>query len=70
MSLKDLAVSTGSACNSASVEPSYVLRKLGISDTLAHSSIRFTFGRFTTMEEVEYAATQVCDAVLKLRGQA
>jgi cysteine desulfurase len=70
MSLKDLAVSTGSACNSASVEPSYVLRKLGISDTLAHSSIRFTFGRFTTSEEVEYAAEQVCDAVLKLRGPA
>lgn len=70
MSLKDLAVSTGSACNSASVEPSYVLRKLGISDTLAHSSIRFTFGRFTTPEEVEYAAEQVCDAVLKLRGPA
>jgi cysteine desulfurase len=70
MSLKDLAVSTGSACNSASVEPSYVLRKLGISDTLAHSSIRFTFGRFTTIEEVEYAAKQVCEAVLKLRGQA
>jgi cysteine desulfurase len=70
MSLKDLAVSTGSACNSASVEPSYVLRKLGISDALAHSSIRFTFGRFTTAEEVEYAATQFCDAVRKLRGQA
>jgi cysteine desulfurase len=70
MALKDLAVSTGSACNSASVEPSYVLRKLGISDTLAHSSIRFTFGRFTTSEEVEYAAEQVCDAVLKLRGPA
>jgi cysteine desulfurase len=52
------------------VEPSYVLRKLGISDTLAHSSIRFTFGRFTTSEEAEFAATQVCDAVLKLRGQA
>ncbi|WP_071870691.1 IscS subfamily cysteine desulfurase [Atopomonas hussainii] len=67
MSLKDLAVSSGSACTSASLEPSYVLRALGRSDELAHSSIRFSFGRFTTDEEVDYAAAQVRKAVDKLR---
>lgn len=67
MSLKDLAVSSGSACTSASLEPSYVLRALGRSDELAHSSIRFSFGRFTTEEEVDYAAAQVRKAVDKLR---
>lgn len=67
MSLKDLAVSSGSACTSASLEPSYVLRALGRSDELAHSSIRFTFGRFTTEEEVDLAAAQVRQAVAKLR---
>lgn len=67
MSLKDLAVSSGSACTSASLEPSYVLRALGRNDELAHSSIRFTFGRFTTEEEVDYAAAQVRQAVAKLR---
>ncbi|AIS16521.1 cysteine desulfurase [Pseudomonas rhizosphaerae] len=68
MALKDLAVSSGSACTSASLEPSYVLRALGRNDELAHSSIRFTFGRFTTEEEVDYAAQKVCEAVTKLRA--
>ena len=67
MALKDLAVSSGSACTSASLEPSYVLRALGRNDELAHSSIRFTFGRFTTEEEVDYAAAKVLEAVSKLR---
>ncbi|ARU87633.1 IscS subfamily cysteine desulfurase [Pseudomonas sp. M30-35] len=67
MALKDLAVSSGSACTSASLEPSYVLRALGRNDELAHSSIRFTFGRFSTEEEIDYAAAKVRDAVTKLR---
>ncbi|WP_313517281.1 IscS subfamily cysteine desulfurase [Pseudomonas sp.] len=67
MALKDLAVSSGSACTSASLEPSYVLRALGRNDELAHSSIRFTFGRFTTEEDIDYAAQKVCEAVTKLR---
>ncbi|WP_293266864.1 IscS subfamily cysteine desulfurase [Neptunomonas sp.] len=67
MSLKDLAVSSGSACTSASLEPSYVLRALGLSDELAHSSIRFSFGRFTTNEEIDHAIGQLKTAVGKLR---
>ncbi len=67
MALKDLAVSSGSACTSASLEPSYVLRALGLNDELAHSSIRFSFGRFTTEEEVDYAVSQIRGAVEKLR---
>ncbi|MCY4176940.1 MAG: IscS subfamily cysteine desulfurase [Endozoicomonadaceae bacterium] len=67
MALKDLALSSGSACTSASLEPSYVLRALGRDDELAHSSLRFSFGRFTTEEEIDYAAAQVCKAVDKLR---
>lgn len=70
MALKDLAVSSGSACTSASLEPSYVLRALGLNDELAHSSIRFSFGRFTTTEEVDYAVTQICAAVEKLRSMS
>ncbi|PPC76200.1 IscS subfamily cysteine desulfurase [Pokkaliibacter plantistimulans] len=67
MSLKDLAVSSGSACTSASLEPSYVLRALGLNDELAHSSIRFGIGRFTTEEEVDYAVELIRKAVDKLR---
>jgi cysteine desulfurase len=67
MALRDLAVSSGSACTSASLEPSYVLRALGRNDELAHSSIRFTIGRFTTVEEIDYTVTLVSAAVEKLR---
>jgi len=67
MSLRDLAISSGSACTSASLEPSYVLRALGLNDELAHSSLRFSFGRFTTDAEVDHAATCVRHAVEKLR---
>lgn len=67
MALKDIAVSSGSACTSASLEPSYVLRALGRDDELAHSSIRFTIGRFTTVEEVDYAVDLIRNAVIKLR---
>ncbi len=67
MALKDLAVSSGSACTSASLEPSYVLRALGRNDELAHSSIRFTLGRYSTAEEVDYTIALVKDKVAKLR---
>ncbi len=67
MALKDIAVSSGSACTSASLEPSYVLRALGRDDELAHSSIRFTIGRFTTVDEVDYAIDLIKKAVVKLR---
>jgi cysteine desulfurase len=67
MALKDIAVSSGSACTSASLEPSYVLRALGMKDELAHSSIRFAVGRFTTDEEVDYTVSLVKSAVVKLR---
>ncbi len=67
MALKDMAVSSGSACTSASLEPSYVLRALGRNDELAHSSIRFTIGRFTTPEEIDYVVATVREKVAKLR---
>jgi cysteine desulfurase len=68
MALSDMAVSSGSACTSSSLEPSYVLRALGRNDELAHSSIRFTIGRYTTAEEVDYIVARVHDKVAKLRA--
>jgi cysteine desulfurase len=70
MAVKDLAVSSGSACTSASLEPSYVLRALGRSDELAHSSIRFSVGRFTTEEEVDFAVELLRDKVSRLRDMS
>jgi cysteine desulfurase len=70
MAIKDVAVSSGSACTSASLEPSYVLRALGVGDELAHSSIRFGLGRFTTEEEVDYVAELVIAKVNKLRDMS
>ncbi|KAE9623927.1 IscS subfamily cysteine desulfurase [Aeromonas veronii] len=67
MALKDLAVSSGSACTSASLEPSYVLRALGLNDELAHSSIRLSMGRFTTEEEIDYAVKLIRDSIGRLR---
>jgi cysteine desulfurase len=67
MAVKDIAVSSGSACTSASLEPSYVLRALGRSDELAHSSIRFTIGRFTTEEDIDFAVKLLKEKVGKLR---
>ncbi len=67
MALKDMAVSSGSACTSASLEPSYVLRALGVEDELAHSSIRFSIGRYTTEEEIDYVVEQTKTAVSRLR---
>jgi cysteine desulfurase len=67
MAVKDIAVSSGSACTSASLEPSYVLRALGRSDELAHSSIRFTVGRFTTVAEIDFAVDLIKRKIAKLR---
>ena len=67
MGVKGIAVSSGSACTSASLEPSYVLRALGRSDELAHSSLRMTIGRFTTEEDIDYAVSILQDRVARLR---
>lgn len=67
MAVKELAVSSGSACTSASLEPSYVLRALGRNDELAHSSLRITFGRFTTREEIDFATKLICERIGRLR---
>jgi cysteine desulfurase len=67
MGMKELAVSSGSACTSASLEPSYVLRALGRNDELAHSSIRFTLGRFTTEADIDFAVNLIRERIGKLR---
>ena len=67
MAIKDIAVSSGSACTSASLEPSYVLRALGRSDELAHSSIRFTIGRFTTEADIDFTVRLLHEKIGKLR---
>jgi cysteine desulfurase len=67
MGMKELAVSSGSACTSASLEPSYVLRALGRNDELAHSSIRFTLGRFTTEADIDFAIKLIKERIGKLR---
>jgi cysteine desulfurase len=70
MGIKDIACSSGSACTSASLEPSYVLKSLGLDDELAHSSIRFGLGRFTKDEEIDFAIDLVTKAVNKLRDMS
>ena len=67
MALNDVCLSSGSACTSASLEPSYVLRALGLDDENAHSSLRFGIGRFTTQEEVDYVSEKIITVVKKLR---
>lgn len=68
LGLRNLAVSSGSACASATVEPSYVLRGIGLSDELAHRALRFSFGRYTTAEEIEFASEHIVDVVTRLRA--
>ena len=70
MAIKDVAVSSGSACTSASLEPSYVLRAIGVEEDLAHTSIRIGFSRFTTEEEVEYTANLIVREVKRLRDMS
>ena len=70
MGIKDIAVSSGSACTSATLEPSYVIRALGTDEELAHSSIRFGLGRFNTEEEVDFVAQRVTDEVRRLRDMS
>ena len=67
MAIKNCAVSSGSACTSASLEPSYVLRALGVSEDMAHTSLRIGFGRFTTQEEVDFLGSELVRSVTKLR---
>lgn len=67
MAIKDIAVSSGSACTSASLEPSYILRAIGVEEDLAHTSLRIGFGRFTTEEEVDYAIELIIRQVTRLR---
>ena len=67
MGLKDLAISSGSACTSASLEPSYVLKAMGLDDELAHSSLRISIGRFTGREEIDYVADRIASVVARLR---
>jgi len=68
LGLRDLAVSSGSACASATIEPSFVLRGIGLSDELAHRALRFSFGRFSTLEEASFASAQIIDVVSRLRA--
>ena len=70
MAIKDMAVSSGSACTSASLEPSYVLRAIGVEEDLAHTSLRIGFGRFTTEEEVDYAVDLITRQVTRLRDMS
>ena len=67
MAIKDMAVSSGSACTSSSLEPSYVLRAIGVTEDLAHTSLRIGFGRFTTEEEVDFAIDMISKSVSRLR---
>lgn len=70
MALKDIALSSGSACTSASLEPSYVLRALGAAEDMAHSSLRFGIGRFTTEEEIDFVVAHIVKTVQKLRDMS
>lgn len=70
MAIKDVAVSSGSACTSASLEPSYVLRSMGLDEEMAHSSIRFGIGRFNTQEEIDFVADLMIDKVKRLRDMS
>ena len=70
MAIKDMAVSSGSACTSASLEPSYVLRAIGVEEDLAHTSLRIGFGRFTSVEEVDFAINLISREVQRLRDMS